>query len=77
MSTILLLILAMAIIFWHPPFQIPDRIKQISRPIILVILIIILFVIGAVKSFSRKTIHQSSVIKIECSDKAINKPIVR
>lgn len=58
-STIVIFILAAAIIFWRPPFQVSSRFKQIFVPIILTIIITLLFMLGSFSSNSENPISKS------------------
>ncbi len=52
MSTIIMVSLAIAIIFWRPPFQLPRPSKKIVTPVIMIIVVISLLLIGTFKSTS-------------------------
>lgn len=56
-STIFIIILAAAIIFWKPPFQISMEMKKMVVPLILTIIITLLFILG---SISKDTKHPIS-----------------
>ncbi len=63
MSTAIFIFLAVVIIFWHPPFQMPLTFKKIFRPVILVILLILLLFIGALESYTHINRNNFSTAK--------------
>jgi len=52
MSSIILLLLAMAIIFWRPPFRLPQAAKRAITPIILLIILSSLLLLGTFKPYA-------------------------
>lgn len=59
MSTIIIFILAAAIIFWKPPFKVSLRFKKVLVPIILTIIVTLLFILGSISSISEHKISES------------------
>ena len=55
MSAIIMVILAIAIIFWRPPFQLPRPSKKIITPIIVIIFVCSLLLIGTFKPPSNES----------------------
>lgn len=55
MSTAIMISLAIAIIFWRPPFQLPRPSKKIISSIIMIIIVISLLLIGTFKSTSNES----------------------
>ncbi|UCE08109.1 MAG: hypothetical protein JSW07_08815 [bacterium] len=54
MSTIIMISLAIAIIFWRPPFQFPRLSRKTITPIIMIIIVASLLLLGTFESSSDK-----------------------
>jgi hypothetical protein len=54
MSTIIMISLAIAIIFWRPPFQLPRFSRKTITPIIMIIIVSSLLLLGTFESSSDK-----------------------
>lgn len=55
MSTIIMISLSIAIIFWRPPFRLPHPSRKIITPIIMILVVISLLLIGTFKSASNES----------------------
>jgi len=54
MSTIIMIILAGVIIFWHPPFQLPRLSRRIIAPILIIVIVGSLFLLVSLSSTAKK-----------------------
>ena len=76
MSTIFVLSLALVVIFWRPPFQIPDYLNKFLKPIILIIIISILLLIGSIKKSHYNNQYQSETSQTDHNNHYVKKPHV-
>lgn len=60
MSTIIMISLALAIIFWRPPFQLPRLSRKTITPIIMIIILSSLLLLGTFKSTSNDSCCQKT-----------------
>ena len=65
MSTVISFLLAIAIIFWRPPFKTSNYLKRIFRPIVLIILLLLLIFIGVVRLFTTSNQNKIKAAKLE------------
>ena len=65
MSTAFFLLLAIVIIFCHPPFHTPVQLKNIFRPIVLFILTMMLIFVGALNSLTSNDKNKIDTTEIE------------
>jgi len=72
MSTIIMIILAAAIIFWHPPFQLPRLSKRTLTPIIMIIILSSLLLVGAFKSTSDEVCCQKTASQNDFTQPQLN-----
>ncbi len=68
MSTILMISLAIAIIFWQAPFQLPRPSRKIIDPIVIIIIISSLLLIGTFKSSSKESCINQTAKQVGASD---------
>jgi glucan phosphoethanolaminetransferase (alkaline phosphatase superfamily) len=68
MSTIVMISLAIAIIFWRPPFRLPRPSRKIVTPIIMILVVISLLLIGTFKSASNESCYNQTLKQTNCTE---------
>jgi len=67
-STLIVLLLAAAIILWRPPFHISIRLKNLIIPIILTVIITLVLVLGSIFRDSESQLTKSPISQPAASE---------
>lgn len=72
MATMIMLCLAVALIFWRPPFRLPHISRKLLIPIILILIFSSLLIIGTMRSTSNNSQSQQTTKPTQSTE-----PVVR